>query len=81
MGDLVILNSPGVFLLMLLGLFLLLFEKYSAKTGPFAAVLTVVVPLAALFAAVLSGASWTELTLMVLTDLSALFAGSRKKEA
>ncbi|MBO7363931.1 MAG: hypothetical protein J6U26_01190 [Lachnospiraceae bacterium] len=81
MEDLVLLNSPGVLLAALLGLMTILFEKNAARTGPFVSVLAVVAPLAALFLAVLSGASWTELSILVLADLAVLFAGNRKKEA
>ncbi|MBR4210439.1 MAG: hypothetical protein IKQ96_09560 [Lachnospiraceae bacterium] len=77
MDELVIFAAPAVFWPELLGLFLIFFEKNARKSWAFLPVLAVCLLLAALFFAVLYGASWPELCVLVLLNLAVLFTGNK----
>ena len=78
MNDWVILNTPSIYIPAFLGLLLTLIGKHAGKAGALLCAAAVLFLLAALFFAGLYGASWTEMTLLLLANLAILFAENRK---
>lgn len=77
MADSVILNSPPLLMGALLGIFLLLFQKNTRSGGMVLSVISAVVSLAVIFVAILYGAGWEELIVLILVYLLVSISGDR----
>ena len=80
MADSVILSSPALFVAALASVGLLLFIRHSRAGGFVLTVLAAIAALGVLFAALLSGASWEELIVLLLLDTAVLLIGGKGRE-
>ena len=80
MADSVILSSPALFVAALASVGLLLFIRHSRADGFVLTVLAALAALGVLFAALLSGASWEELIVLLLLDTAVLLIGGKGRE-
>ncbi|MBP5153864.1 MAG: hypothetical protein ILP12_02505 [Lachnospiraceae bacterium] len=80
MADSVILSSPALFVAALASVGLLLFIRHSRAGGFVLTVLAALAALGVLFAALLSGASWEELIVLLLLDTAVLLIGGKGRE-